>query len=229
MAFRPIFVPGSERGALFREVSIQFHWHSGMAPSQKKRSVAELHSEAAKIGYSRILEVSTKSEEEIGRRLSAFTLDVELSGITSKIECVYQASKVFEKGGPVAELTRYSPIDAKRYFKDKSLGMIKHFEFEGRRYENTPHHAFYDWLFLKALKPHGAYLSQRLQDFDAFSDIEFNPEKSINTQARSIAIIKCLILRSKIDVCADDFDFFRSMMFEIEKKTSTQIQLGFAE
>lgn len=117
----------------------------------------------------------------------------------------------------------------RRNFCDVTFGGNQwSFDQDDRR-GNLPHHAFYDWLFLKALKPYEMYLSQRLQDFDAFSDIEFNPERSINTQARSIAIIKCLILRGQIGSCADDFDFFRSMMFEIERKTSTQIQLGFAE
>lgn len=228
MAFRPIFVPGGKSGALFRELSIQFQWHPGMAPSQKKKNVAELHAAAAKGGVRTILEVSTKSEVEIGRRLSAFTLDVELSGIVSKVECIYQASKVFERGGPFLELTNYAPIDAKRFFKGKNLGMIKHFELLDKRYENLPHHAFYDWLFVKALNPHAEFLSARLEEYEAFSDIEFNPEKSINTQARSIAIIKCLILRNLMTKCAEDFDYFRSMMFDIEKRTSTQIQLGLA-
>ncbi len=228
MAYRPIFIPGDKTGALFKEVSVQFLWHSGMAPSQKKKSVIELHTEAARIGYKNVLEVSTKSEIELGRRLSAFRLNVELNKVTAKIECVYQASKVFEKGGPFPELASVAPIEAKRFFKNKDLGLIKNFMFGGQLFENLPHHAYYDWLFLRALTPHKSYLEDKLDVFDAFSDIEFNPAKSINTQARSIAIIKTLILRNQMQDCYESFDFFRSHLAKIEKKTSTQIQLGFA-
>jgi len=228
MAYRPIFVPGSDKGALFREVSIQFRWHAGMSPSQKKKSVLELHAESARLGFDRILEVSTKAEEELGRRLSAFRLDVSLGETTSKIECVYQASKVFEKGGPYPELVNGTPLQAKRFFKDKKLGLIKYFKFEGTKYENLPHHAFYDWLFLRALIPHQEFLKERLTPFNAFSDIEFNPARSINTQARSVAIIKTLIHRGQLEKCAKSFDFFRSHLAKIEKKSTTQIQLGLA-
>nr|WP_155840108.1 hypothetical protein [Hyphomonas jannaschiana] len=188
--------------------------------------MAELHAEASFLGFGEILEVSTKSDSELGRRLSAFRLDVELSGISSKIECIYQASKVFEKGGPFEEIVHLSPLEAKRYFKARKLGLIKCFSFKGQRYENLPFHAFYDWLFLRALAEHKLFLSERLSRFDAFSDIEFNPSKSINTQARSVAIIATLIKRDQLDACASDFDFFRAHLEKIEKKTSTQIQLG---
>ena len=190
----------------------------------------ELHGEAKKIGLNKILEVSTKSEHDLGQRLSAFRLDVTLSGVTSRIECVYQASKVFEKGGPYSELTFVKPIEAKRFFKDKKLGHITHFSFENIEYENLPFHAFYDWLFLRALSDgdHIRYLSSNLSKVDGFSDIEFNPARSINTQARSMAIIKTLIARDQVHDCANDFDYFRELLTAIEKKTSKQIRLNIA-
>lgn len=228
MAHRPIFIAGGITGALYEEISVQFQWHSGFSPSQKQKSMRELHAEAKKVGLKNILEVSTKSERELGRRLSAFRLDVELSGVTSKIECVYQSSKVFEKGGPFSELTFVKPIESKRFFRDKKLGLITHFSFRGIQYENLPFHAFYDWLFLRALSSHAPYLEGKLSDIDGFSDIEFNPARSINTQARSMAIIKTLIARDKIYECAEDFDFFREHLMIIEKKTSKQIRLNIA-
>jgi len=228
MAHRPIFIAGEMKGALYEELSVQFQWHSGFSPSQKQKSMRELHKEAKKVGLKNILEVSTKSERELGRRLSAFRLDVELSGVTSKIECVYQASKVFEKGGPFSELTFVKPIESKRFFRDKKFGMITHFSFQDIEYENLPFHAFYDWLFLRALSSYAPYLEEKLSDIDGFSDIEFNPARSINTQARSMAIIKTLIARNKIYECAEDFDFFREHLMIIEKKTSKQIRLNIA-
>jgi len=230
MAHRPIFVSGGLAGALYHEVSVQFKWHSGFAPSQKRKSMHELHFEAKKNGLNKILEVSTKSEHELGQKLSAFRLDVTLSGVESRIECIYQASKVFEKAGPFPDLTFVKPIEAKRYFRDKKFGKITHFEFEKVKYENLPFHAFYDWLFLRALsdKDNIRYLSKNLIKIDGFSDIEFNPARSINTQARSMAIIKTLIARDQVYDCANDFDYFRELLTTIERKTSKQIRLNIA-
>lgn len=230
MAHRPIFIAGGMTGVLYEEVSVQFKWHSGFAPSQKRKSMHELHAEAGKVGLKKILEVSTKSEHELGQKLSAFRLDVTLSGITSKIECIYQASKVFEKGGPFSELTFVKPIEAKRFFKERNLGKITHFCFEKIKYENLPFHAFYDWLFLRALSDNDyiRYLATNLPKIDGFSDIEFNPAKSINTQARSMAIIKTLIARKQVYDCANDFDHFRELLSDIERKTTKQIRMNIA-
>ncbi|MGE6699111.1 DarT1-associated NADAR antitoxin family protein [Hyphomonas sp. NPDC076900] len=227
MANRPVFLPIEKKGPLFREVSIEFDWHKGMAPSQKRKNVVELHVAAQAVGISPILEVSTKSDLELGRRLSAFRLDVELHGIRSKIECVYQASKVFEKGGPFPELVEVEPIIAKRFFKEKSLGLITHFEFRGVRYKNRPFHAYYDWLFVRALSPHQEFLKKTLAEFEGYSDIEFNPSKSINTQARSVAIFHSLLSRGDLSKAQDDYLFFQSSLEKNEKKHSTQIHLGF--
>lgn len=220
MAQRPIFIPGRQSGPLFEEIIIDFQWHSGFAPSQKQKSMRELHKSAAKKGFESVLEVSTKSELELGRRLSAFRLDVELRGFTSKIECIYQGAKVFEKGGPYPELFEMKPIEAKRFFRDKNLGMITHFKVENTVFENLPVHAFYDWLFLRALRDHVKYLKKNLKLFDAFSDIEFNPARSVNTQARSMAIIQTLISRDEIHPCANDFDIFRDHLTDIELRYS---------
>ena len=228
MAHRPIFLPGAKKGALFQEISVQFQWHPGFARSQKLKSVRELHKAAKTIGYANVLEVSTKSELALGQRLSAFTLDTTVSGVTAKIECIYQASKVFEKAGPFPELADMRPIEAKRYFRDKNIGLITHFEFGNTIYDNLPHHAFYDWLFLRALIDHEAFLTSELAQFDAFSDIEFNPSRSVNTQARTAAIIASLIERDEFTKCADDYNYFRTLLAEIERKTSTQIELGLA-
>ncbi len=197
-----------------------------MSAAQKKRSIAELHSEALLAGYENILEVSTKSEVQLGRRLSAFALDVELSGVRTKIECLYQGSKVFQKGGPFVELIKMKPLDAKRYFKERDLGAITHFEFMSLKYDNWPHHAFYDWLFVRALSPHADFLRDKLSLFNAYSDIEFNPNRSINTQARSVAIIACLLKRPNFSGYVEDYNFFRDEIEQNRNKFSSQIELG---
>lgn len=48
--------------------------------------------------------------------------------------------------------------------------------------------------------------------FDAYSDIEFNPERSVNSQARSIAIIKSLDYRGELKSAAGDYEVFRALL-----------------
>lgn len=67
MAERPLYIPVAEGSALVRTKYIEFQWFPGMAASQKQRSVDSLHSAALKqLDISQVLEVSSKSREELG-------------------------------------------------------------------------------------------------------------------------------------------------------------------
>jgi hypothetical protein len=199
MAKRPIFIPYSDGLRFVREVDIEFKWNPGFAPVQKKKNIVALH-EAAKLkGFKQLLEVSTKSDIKLGERLSAFNLPVELDDGTSiTLECAFQGSKVFENGGPYKDIYRKSSREAKKDERIRSSGKIISFEFEGFRFPNEPKTAFYDWLYSRALSPHREYL-ERFNEFDGFTDIEFNPEKSINCQARSCALFVSLVRKGLLD------------------------------
>lgn len=202
MASRPIFVPSPEKGHLVKEVEVSFLWHKGMAPSQKKKNVVELHEAAAKRGYSPLLEVSTKSEEKLGQRLSAFNLRVELDeGGTVPLECAFQGGKVFENGGPFLDLYLVDGRDAKRDSRLQSSGKLIGFHFEGQDFPLEPKTAFYDWLYIRALYAHRDFL-QRLHRYSGFTDIEFNPDRSINCQARSCATFVSLDRMDLLSECA---------------------------
>jgi len=187
MAERPVFVPRTDGKRLVEEISIAFTWHKGMAPSQKRKNVVALHEAAAKRGLAPLLEVSTKSEEKLGQRLSAFNLKVQLNEIGSiPLESAYQGSKVFERGGPFRDLYLAESRDAKRDARLRESGELVGFRFEGADFPIFPKTAFYDWLYIRALYPHREFLL-RLREYAGFTDIEFNPEKSLNCQARSCA------------------------------------------
>lgn len=209
MAVRPIFRPNMFGPTLVVEVPIQFRWHPGMAPVQKKKNVAELHEAAAERGLPKVLEVSSKSERELGRKLSAFYLKVPIGDREIPLECLFQGSKVFEYGGPYTDLYEADPREAKRDSRLKDSGRLVGFCLDGREYPLTPKTAFYDWLYLKAVYPHRDWL-RRLDQCDGFSDIEFNPEKSVNCQARSCATFVSLQLRGWLDDAVASFDTFRS-------------------
>lgn len=194
MAERPIFIPSPTSPGLVKELPCQFVWNPGLAPSQKRKNIKALHEAAVAVGCFPLLEVSTKSDEELGQRLSAFNLKVQVSGGEIPLESAFQGSKVFEAGGPYADLFSAEPRAARRDPRLQNSGRLRSFNFENLYFPLNPQTAFYDWLYVKALFPHREWLA-RLAQYAGFTDIEFNPERSINCQARSCALF--VALRSK--------------------------------
>jgi hypothetical protein len=211
MAERPVFVPVSRGAQLVQEVPVRFPWHRGLAVSQKKKNVIELHQAAMDRGLGPLLEISSKSELEIGRRLSAFHLKLELEGDTTTVECAFQASKVFEHGGPFPDLFFKTSKEAKRDPRIRESGRLISFFFEGQRFPTSPMTVFYDWLYFRALYPHRAWLAER-NEWQGFTDIEFNPERSVNCQARSFAAFVSLMRRDALDDTMVSFESFEARM-----------------
>lgn len=205
-------MPSQKAGRLVDEISVSFLWHKGMAPSQKKKNVLELHTAAAKRGIEPLLEVSSKSEEKLGQRLSAFNLKLELEeGGVISLECAFQGSKVFERAGPFTDLFVVESRDAKRDERLTSSGKLTGFRFEGQSFPLIPKTAFYDWLYIRALYPHREFL-QRLHHYAGFTDIEFNPAKSINCQARSCATYVALEKLELLDGCVRSSERFMQIL-----------------
>ncbi|EKS36949.1 DarT1-associated NADAR antitoxin family protein [Afipia broomeae] len=211
MAQRPVFVPSTSGSILVEEVPIRFDWHPGLAPSQKKKNVIELHHAAMEQGLTPLLEISSRSELEAGQKLSAFYLKIRIEGRQTTVECAYQGSKVFEHGGPYTDLYWVESREAKRDERLKTSGKLIGFEFEGDKYPISPTTVFYDWLYFKALYPHRDWL-RRLQQCAGFTDIEFNPARSLNCQARSCAAFISLQKRELLDDAMSSFQKFRSLM-----------------
>lgn len=200
MAERPVFLPTPPEQHPHVEVRhFGFKWNPGFAPVQKKKNIRALHKAAATDGFSPLLEVSTKSDEKLGRHLSAFNLKVhsEENG-EIPLECAFQGSKIFEGGGPFTGLYEVNAKTAKRDLRLKTSGPLVRFEFEGVVFEPEPKTAFYDWLYIKAIYPHREWL-ERLHKYKGFTDIEFNPKKSFNCQAYSCALFVALMQRQQLD------------------------------
>lgn len=192
MALRPIFIAIDEYPYVKEEL-IDFEWHKGMAVSQKQKSVCSLHKAAKeKLGYLEILEISTKSESPLGVQLSAFNLQVKLnSGVEFPLENIFHASKVFENGGPFKELLSLPTHEVKRDSRLIESGNLIGFSSRGKMWPLTPKTVFYDWLYVNTLMSKNELKSQ-ITHYNAFTDIEFNPKKSINCQARSAALFVSL-------------------------------------
>lgn len=206
MAKRPVFVPLCKTEHLFDEIQVSFDWNPGFAPVQKKKNIKALHEAAKRKGLFPLLEVSTKSEVPLGKSLSAFNLTIETEIGKINLEAAYQGSKVFEKGGPYIDIYEKNSREAKRDPRLRESGNLIHFDYFGQQWPLIPVTAFYDWLYLTSLKPHLEYL-ERLFKYKGFTDIEFNPNKSINCQARTCALLVSLLklnvfeqaLRSQMD------------------------------
>ena len=201
MAERPIFIPAVEGRALVRTKFVEFKWFPGMAASQKQKSVDSLHDSACKLaGISKILEVSSKSREELGVELSAFNLTFTTvkHQRTFSVECAYQSSKIFERGGPYVDMLDLTSRESKKDERLRSSGRLLGFRFFGADWALEPQTAFYDWLYINALKKKSG-IPDQLLEYSAFTDIEFNPERSINCQAYSVALFMSLVRRGLLE------------------------------
>ena len=202
MANRPIYIPNFSGPLLVKTISVEFKWFPGMAVSQKQKSIVSLHQAAQRAipCIDNILEVSSKSQNELGVALSAFNLMIKTIKYNRafSVEQAFQSSKVFENGGPYIDLLEKTSREAKKDPRLKNSGKLKSFRFCGVDWSLTPQTAFYDWLYINALKKQPEF-SDQVINYSAFTDIEFNPNKSINCQAYSVALFVSLKRRVLLD------------------------------
>lgn len=217
-ATRPCFIFNKEK-SIITQKDIKFEYFSGFALSQKQKNVESLHNQIKKDNKNlNILEVSTKSQHKIGFNLSAFNLILELdNGIKSSIECFFQGSKVFENNIQFKELYNKTSLEAKRFKELKTSGKLIHFNLVDEIWKLEPNTAFYDYLYIKALYQN-KILSDEIINFNCFTDIEFNPKKSISTQAKSVALYVCLYNKNLLDTATksqnDFLEIYKSLTFD---------------
>lgn len=212
MANRPVFIPQNSGETLVLKTGVEFQYFSGFSLSQKQKCIDSLHTAIQeKFGISHILEVSSKSRHQLGIDLSAFNLMMrdKTRDKHFSVECAFQGSKVFEQGGPFIDLLEASSRDAKRDIRLKESGSLQKFVFEGEAWPLMPRTAFYDWLYITALLQHPQLVSQ-LALYQAFTDIEFNPEKSLNCQAHALALFMALQQRGLLDAIKNKDNFLQT-------------------
>lgn len=201
MARRPVYrVSGT--APYFVCETVEFTYNGGFAVSQKQKNIVAIHQAFGRMHPKEsVLEISTKSLQSLGVELSAFRLLKDVESLDSKIpvENVFQGGKVFAEGGPFSDLYGMSPREAKRDPRLRESGRLTAFYFEGERYPTEPKTAFYDWIYANAVLENPD-LAEALAQYDAFSDVEFNPQKSLNCQAKAAAIFVSLYRLGKLDV-----------------------------
>ena len=149
------------------------------------------------------------------------TLDHPIS-----VEVTFQGSKVFEHGGPFTDLYAKTAREAKRDPRLKESGQLLYFEFGGKRWELKPRTAFYDWLYLRRLQQ-DSELAQHLLGYQGFTDIEFNPQKSINCQARSAALYVALTQRGLLHEALETPERYLQIVSAQEGQAPKQTQFSF--
>ncbi len=201
MAERPIFTPSTSGPSLVWTHKITFQWFPGMAISQAQKSIDSLHvATKQELGVGDVLEISSKSRDSLGVKLSAFNLMIRTKKYEREfsVECAYQGSKVFERAGPFTDLFAKTSLEAKKDERLTHSGRLTKYRFFGVDWDLEPRTAFYDWLYMNALHKHHELASEVLR-YRAFSDIVFNPERSINCQAYAAALYVAMHERQLLD------------------------------
>ena len=194
MAVRPVFVAQTSKPFVKTELT-EFVYYSGFALSQSRKSIESLHDHF--VSNNRefdglLLEISTKSNFPLGVRLSAFHLMYSfMDGRQYSGEKVFQSGKCFSNGQRYPEILDLSASEAKKYPALRTSGDVVSFQLEGTEYPTEPKTFFYHWLYVNALFQNQD-LANEVVKYRAFTDIAFNPAKSINCQARSAALFVAL-------------------------------------
>lgn len=226
MAKRLYFISTPKDNCLYKEEFSEFKFYTGFAISQKQKSIISFHNSIKdKQEGIKILEISTKSTNPIGVALSAFNLKFldEVNEKEFSLENIFQSSKVFENGGPYRDLLYVQPKEAKRDERLISSGKLINFNYNGQSWGLEPKTMFYDWIYIKALNRNKNLVNEIIK-YDAFTDIEFNHEKSINCQARAAAIFVSLFKLGRVEEVLDDINKFKEI-YGFKKQYSEQISL----
>lgn len=217
MAKRPVFI-AKETAPFYQMTEIKFEWNGGLAKVQKQKNITALHQEfLKKEPDKKVLEISSKSMQEYGEALSAFFLLKNVPELEKKVpvECVFQGAKTFAHGGPYKDLLDVSPREAKQDERLKNSGALICFTFENQMYPLIPRTVFYDYIYINALLENEK-LAAAVLEYDAFTDIEFNPDRSLNCQAKAAACFVGLC-RAGLTEKMKTFETFAELFGPVQK------------
>lgn len=216
MANRPVFLVSERENKIYERKNVEFQYFNGFSTVQKQRCIQSLH-HSFRRNYPnyRILEISSKSENELGIKLSAFNLQITLhNGKKVSVECAFQAGKIFEHGGPYIDLLDGSSRQAKKDDRLKNSGRVIGFSLEDESFPIMPQTLFYNWIYIKA-PSENKDLADSIMNFDAFTDIVFNPEKSINCQAQAAAIYVALRRKNLLEAAMESKEKFAELIYGV--------------
>ena len=207
---RPVFMPRVNSDNLVKTDMVRFERHVGFATRQKKKSINDMHQVIRKkYGFNHVLELSSKSGNKLSFPLSPFSLKItdEHDGNQYSVENAFQSSMVFEDGGPYIDLLTAPPRQARKDERLMTSGEIIGYNYFGMEWGTEPLTVFYDWLYVNALKQN-PQLHEEVMQYHAFTDITFNPKKSIHSAAYALALFVALNKREMLDNVEDPMTFY---------------------
>ena len=210
---KPVFMPRVNSDNLVKTDMVRFERHVGFASRQKKKSIHDLHQVIRKkYGFSQVLELSSKSGNKLSFLLSPLSLKLadpthDEACESYSVENAFRSSQVFEHGGPYLDLLTVPPRHAKKDERLITSGEIVGYNYFGMEWSVEPLTVFYDWLYINALKQN-PQLHEEVMQYQAFTDISFNPKKTIHSAAYALAMFVALNKRDLLDNIEDPATFF---------------------
>lgn len=225
MAVRKVFRVNLKDSNYVDVIDINFEWNPGFARIQKEKNIQALHRNYLNLYENdKVLEISSKSSENLGVNLSAFNLTFTTlkKNNTFSVESAFQSSKKFDLGGPYKDLLDKDARTAKKDVRLKTSGKLISFVFFNQEWPLEPKTLFYDWLYINSLYKNKK-LAYEVLSYDAFTDIEFNHNKSINCQAYSAALFVSLSKRNLIEQAMTDSEHYKEIILkQNQNKITTQ-------
>ncbi len=221
MAKRPVFFVKTD-SPFYQEELVPFQYNAGFSEVQKRKNIQAIHEAfCANHHNARPLEISSKSNVLVGKQLSAFNLLINLGETDATVESAFQSGKVFKNGGPYTDLLSAPSYYAKKDPRLQNSGPLQSFCFNGITFPTEPKTFFYDWLYITAVSENTG-LAKELCQYNAFTDIEFNPNRSINCQARSAAIFVSVAKQGLLDAILESPEQFRQIVYGNEPTDKDQ-------
>ena len=191
-----------------KEQPVTFTWIKG-SKRQNIRAVHDaVHTTDPDVS---ILEVSSASAQPEGEAVSSLRLLLRLNSVAQDvpISTVFEAAKVFEHGGPFADLLTCAPSKVHKDTRLRTNGKLLRYSLEGSEYPIEPHpDSFFEWLYCRALKQFPEKAAQ-LSRYNAFSDIAAaaDSKKYYGDSSRAAAIYVGLAAAGKLP-CIDSYESF---------------------
>ena len=191
-----------------REQPVTFTWIKG-SKRQNIRAVHDaVHTTDPDVS---ILEVSSASVQPEGEAVSSLRLLLHLDSVAQDvpISTVFEAAKVFEHGGPFADLLTCEPPKVHKDTRLRTSGELLRYSLEESEYPTEPYpNSFFEWLYYRALKQSPEKAAQ-LSRYNAFSDIAAaaDSKKYYGDSSRAAAIYVGLAAAGKIP-CIDSYESF---------------------
>lgn len=199
---------------------IEYKCACGFALKQKLTNIQRIHEAIKKREEDAvILEISSKSQDDLGVKLSAFNLGItDSNGKFKTVESIFQGSKVFGDKGPYRDLIYKSSLEAKKDPRIRESGELTGFRYrneendEDEEWPLDPITFFYDWVYINVLDKNVMNENISLKEllkYNTFTDVEFNHNKSLNCQAGAVALYLVLHEQNLLDKYLYDRDKFR--------------------